>query len=286
MSAQSFRADGTRLEKTINLTLGAGWSAKLGLAASYLHGTEGDEQSFGGQVAATSSDYAVGAATWVRTQTDIDHNTFKPLRGSRHPPAAMASRPMRSLSWPIRVAIPSPRRRWTPSAGSTGARCRTPCGPLLNTTIAYNANLDRDAFINGIDSRTSFVEHIPTKLRLAASLPVVSEWSADLEDDEVKAFISHRSGRALETQGAAPLLHYDVRTGAVELGAHLSWLAVSPRHQQLSCRSRLGAGDVNPTVAHLVGAHLLLRIPHIPDASSSRGGFDISRSVPPSTVML
>jgi hypothetical protein len=226
MTEQSFRADGVRLEKTIALTFGAQWSGKLGLAVSYLHGTEGDEQSLEGQVTATSPDYAVGAATWVRTQTDIDYATFNPFVAPGTPRGE-------GFSTDVEFVVDAP------GGASLTAQAMDAIGriywsevphsvrTLLNTSISYNADLDRNAFINGIDSRVSFVEQIPTKLRLAASLPVTGEWRADLEDDEVKGFHFPSFGPSFGDQSLGASLHYDIRTGAVELGGHLSWLAAS-----------------------------------------------------------
>ena len=226
MSVQSFRADGVRLEKTLGLTLGAGWSARLGLAASYLHGTEGDQQSFGGQVTATSSDYAVGAATWVRTQTDIDYNTFNPFVAPGTPSGDGFSTDVelvvadaRADSFTLQAMDAIGRIYWREVPHSV----RT----LLNSTVVYNANLDRDALVNGIDSRVSLAERIPTKLRLAASLPIAGAWGADLEDDEVKGFHFPSFGPSVGGRELGGFVHYDVRTEAVEIGAHLPWLAVS-----------------------------------------------------------
>ncbi|MGH8141241.1 MAG: hypothetical protein ACREU2_01785 [Steroidobacteraceae bacterium] len=223
---QSFRADGARLQKTFDLTLGSGWSAKLGLAASYLHATEGDEQSLDGRVTATSADYAIGTATWVRTQSDLDRNTFNPFVAAGTPRG-------KGFSTDAELVIDAPRGdTLTLEAMDALGRIYWSEVPhsvrtLLNTSITYNANLDRDAFINGIDSRVSFVQHIPTKLRLAVDLPIEDEWSADLEDDEVEGFNFPSFGPSFGNPDRGVLLHYDVRTQAVELGGHLAWLTAS-----------------------------------------------------------
>lgn len=226
MSEQTFRAEGLRLEKTIDFRLARQWSAKLGLAASYLYGTEGDEQSLDGQVTATSRDYAVGAATWVRTQTDINYATFNPFVAPGTPrgngfstDAELVVNGPRGITLTAQAMDAIGRIYWQEVPHSVWT--------LLNTTIAYNANFDREALINGTESRVSFVEDIPTKLRFAASVPIAGGWRADLEDDEVNGFHFPSFGPGFRNQRLAAWLHYDVRTQAVELGARLSWIAVS-----------------------------------------------------------
>jgi hypothetical protein len=242
MDEQSFRADGVRVEKTIDLSFGAQWSAKLGLAASYLHGTEGEQQSLAGQVTATSSDYAVGAATWVRTQTDIDRATFNPFVAPGTPRGE-------GFSTDIELVVDAPHGvALTAQAMDAIGRIYWQQVPhsvrtLLNTSISYNADLDREAFINGIDSRTSFVQNIPTKLRFAASVPLAGEWHADLEDDEVEGLQFPSFGPGFGDPKFGGSLDYDIRTRAVELGGHLSWLAVSlaSNSVRLDRASALGA---------------------------------------------
>jgi hypothetical protein len=226
MSEQTFRAEGLRLEKTIGFRLARQWSARLGLAASYLYGTEGNEQSLQGQVTATSPDYAAGAATWVRTQTDIDYATFNPFVAPGTPRGdGFSTDAELVVSGPRGIAVTAQamdalgRIYWQQVPHSVWT--------LMNTAIAYNANFDREALINGTESRLSSVEDIPTKLRFAANVPVADGWRADLEDDEVNGYHFPSFGPGFGNQRVNAWLHYDVRTEAVELGAQLSWVAVS-----------------------------------------------------------
>lgn len=226
MSEQTFRAEGLRLEKTVGLRFGRQWSAKLGLAASYLYGTEGDEQSLEGRVTATSPDYAVGAATWVRTQTDINYATFNPFVAHGTPrgdgfstDAELVVNGPRGIAFTTQAMDAVGRIYWQEVPHSVWT--------LMNTTIQYNANFDREALVNGTESRVSFVQDIPTKLRFAASVPVAGEWQADLEDDEVNGFHFPSFGPSFGDAKLGTFAHYDLRTQAVELGGHLSWLSAS-----------------------------------------------------------
>lgn len=242
MSEQSFRADGLRLGKTFPFSLGARWSARLGVAVSYLHGTEGDEQSLAGQVSATSADYAVGEATWVRTQTDINYATFNPF-------VAPGTARGEGFSSDIELVIGMPTgATLTAQAMDAIGRIYWQEVPhsiraLQNTDISYNANLDRDAFINGIDSRIGLTEQIPTKLRVLASLPLVGAWRADLENDEVKGFNFPSFGPSIASAGFDASAHFDLRTKALELGGRFSWIAASltSNRLRLDRASALGA---------------------------------------------
>jgi PAS domain-containing protein len=57
------------------------------------------------------------------------------------------------------------------------------------------------------------------------------------EDDEVEGYHFPSFGPSFGDQMRGASLHYDIRTGAVDLGGHLSWLSASIAPPRWGCRS-------------------------------------------------
>ena len=215
--AQSLKAEGLRLRRAFELGELRGLSFTLGFGASLLEAAQGRQQSLTGSVAATSPTYAVGTATWLRTDSDLNPNDFNPFVGPGHPTGLgfstdfelkVASAEGAALD--VIVMDAGGRIYWHGTRNS-----------LLmadNATIRYNSDLNRDAFVTGVDSRIDEVEHIPIKYHVALSEPLVAQVSALLEDDAVNGYhfvsIGARYG-SVERHASAT---FDTRAHAVSIG--------------------------------------------------------------------
>jgi hypothetical protein len=217
LSEKSFKADGLRLRKTLDFAFADRWSVTLGFGASLLHASEGEEQSLTGQVTATSPNFAVGTGSWLQTVTDINYADFNPFVAPGNPRGIGFSSDLElQLRAPGGVQLdftamdPLGRIYWSevPREFQT-----------LNTaSVAYNANLDREAFVNGVESRVAFVETIPAKIELVAEFPVTARWTLQMQDDWVDAAQFPAVGTAYLGGFGTARLQYDLRTQAVSVG--------------------------------------------------------------------
>jgi hypothetical protein len=215
--ARSLKAEGLRLRRAFELGELRGFRFTVGIGASLLDAAQGRQQSLTGTVTATSPSYAVGTATWLRTDSDLNPNDFNPFVGPGHPTGLGFS-----TDFELKVA----------SAGGAaldaivmdaGGRIywhgtRNSLLMANNATIRYDSDLNRDAFVTGVDSRINEVEHIPVKYHVALSEPIAAQVSALLEDDAVDGYhfvsVGARYG-AVERNVSAT---FDTRVHAIGIG--------------------------------------------------------------------
>ncbi len=225
MDEEGFRADGVRLRKVLRFELTADSFVQIGAAASLLHGLQGQQQSLTGAATATSGSYAVGSATWLRTESNLGLSDFNPFVPYAAPHALGFSTDAEVLvnlaDWSADVTVIDAvgRLYWRNVPYSLRV--------LNNATISYNANLDRDAFINGVDSRASFDQRLDPKYHTVFATPYVHQYQAFIEDD----FVNGLHFPSLGLRFGAPEQHVevngDVRTHAVGLGFRWRWLNAS-----------------------------------------------------------
>jgi len=166
------RPKGLRLRRAFDLGELAGFNFKLDWAASLLDAAQGRQQSLTGTVTATSPSYAVGTATWLRTDSDLNPNDFNPFVGPGHPSGL-------GFSTDFELKVTSPQGAALDVIVMDGGGriywhgTRNSLLMANNATVAYNADFNREAFVTGVDSRIDEVEHIPTKYHVAFSQPVL-----------------------------------------------------------------------------------------------------------------
>jgi len=215
--AQSLKAEGLRLRRAFELGELQGFRFTLGIGASLLDAAQGRQQSLTGTVTATSPSYAVGTATWLRTDSDLNPNDFNPFVGPGHPTGLGFS-----TDFELKV---------TSAAGAAldvivmdaGGRIywhgtRNSLLMANNATIRYDTDLNRDAFVTGFDSRINEVEHIPVKYHVALCEPIASKVSALFEDDAVDGYhfvsVGARYGSVERNASAS----FDTRVHAISIG--------------------------------------------------------------------
>jgi hypothetical protein len=216
---QSLKAEGLRLRRAFELGEMRGFRFTVGIGASLLDAAQGRQQSLTGTLTATSPTYAVGTATWLRTESDLNPNDFNPFVGPGHPTGLGFS-----TDFELKVAA-AQGAALDVIVMDAGGRIywhgtRNVLLMANNATIQYNSDLNRDAFVTGVDSRINEVEHIPTKYHVALSEPIAAQVSALLEDDAVNGYhfvsVGARYG-SIERNASAT---FDTRVHAVGIGAH------------------------------------------------------------------
>jgi hypothetical protein len=223
---QSLKAGGLRLRRAFELGELQGFRFTVGIGASLLEAEQGRQQSLTGTVTATSPTYAVGTATWLRTESDLNPNDFNPFVGPGDPTGFGFS-----TDFELKVAS-AEGAALDVIIMDAGGRIywhgtRNVLLTANDATIQYNSDLNRDAFVTGVDSRINEVEHIPVKYHVALSEPIAAHVSALLEDDAVNGYhfvsVGARYGTALRNATAT----FDARTHAVGIGAHWESLYAS-----------------------------------------------------------
>lgn len=224
--AQSLKAEGLRLRRAFELGEVHGLSFTLGIGGSLLDAAQGRQQSLTGTVTATSPTYAVGTATWLRTESDLNPNDFNPFVGPGHPTGFGFS-----TDFELKVAS-------TGGAAldvivmDAGGRIywhgtRNVLLTADNATIQYNADFNRAALVSGVDSRINEVEHIPIKYHVAFSQPILGQLSALIEDDAVNGDHFVSVGARLGSTERNATATFDTRVHALGIGAHWQSLYAS-----------------------------------------------------------
>jgi hypothetical protein len=214
---QSLKAAGLRVRRAFEAGELGGFRFTLGLGASLLDAVQGRQQSLTGTAVATSPSYAVGTATWLRTESDLNPNDFNPFVGPGDPTGLGFS-----TDFELKVASAEGAALDVIVMDAAGRIYWHGTRNVLlmadNSTIRYNADLNRDAFVSGIDSRINEVERIPTKYHAEFSQPILSHVSALLEDDAVNGYhfvsVGARYGSAEHNASAI----FDTRVHAVGIG--------------------------------------------------------------------
>jgi hypothetical protein len=241
MSEYSFKAAGIRLRRLIEFELSDQWSSRLGVSASLLKATEGQEDRLSGNVTATSSTYAVGAGTWLQTASNLSLANFNPFVAPGRPGAYGYSTDVEWVAtskagWSVDVtAIDALGRLYwkeVPRSRKT----------LNNSDISYNANFDRQAFISGIDSRIGYTQNLVPKYQLAMDTPQAFGLSGHAEDDFVEGLHFPSLGARYGVGDNFAELSFDIRTKAVGVGGRLDWIRALVTTNNLRIRSATVVG--------------------------------------------
>lgn len=214
----SFEATGLRVRRAFDVDFTDQWSAKFGIGVSALKGLRVQQESLTGSVTATSPTYAVGTATWIKADSNLNLADFNPFVAPGNPEGygfstdfefIAESKGGSSVDFTVIDALG--RLYWSEVPQSLKT--------LNNATISYDADFNRDALIVGLDSRVSFVQDLVPKYKLAYTVPVVSRVSAVVEDDFVEGYHFPSLGARYGDHERYGEVNFDFRTKAVGIGA-------------------------------------------------------------------
>jgi hypothetical protein len=223
---QSLKAGGVRLRRAFKLGEMGKFDFTLGLGASFLKATQGRQQFLNGTVTATSPDYAVGNATWQRTESDFNLADFNPFVGPGNPTGLGFST---DLELKIQSSTGTLLDLIVMDAGGRIYWQGTRNSLLManNATIRYDANFNREALVNGVDSLVNETERIPTKYRVAFTQPIIAKFSALLEDDWVEGYHFVSFGTQYGSAQHNVAATFDTRVHAVEISARWRYVNAS-----------------------------------------------------------
>ena len=220
---RSFRASGVRFRHVFDSDIADGWSARIGVGISGLKGLSGRYESLHGAATATSGTYAIGAATWLKADSNYNLADFNPfvapgVAGGYGFSTDIELLAESSSGYAVDLVVMDAIGRiyWhdVPQSVQT----------LNNAAIRYDADFNRDAFVIGKDSRVSYVQELPAIYHLALTIPAGTRLRAIVEDDLISRF--HFPSVAARYGAAARYgeLNFDFRTRAVGIGARTSFI--------------------------------------------------------------
>jgi hypothetical protein len=220
-----------------------GWSVRLGVSASLMKALSLRKDTLIGRATATSADYAVGTATLRRADSDYDRKDFNPFVGKADPDGygigADAGLIVQSpAGWATELTVMDAYALfdWRDVPQSTEN--------ADNQTIRYDANLNREAFVQGVDRRVDLTQPLEPRYRLAQSGPVGGGLTVILSDDY--AYDTHfpAVGLRFQRQDLVAQATYDTRMRAVSLDWRWSWftLSITADDPNFGDASVLGAG--------------------------------------------
>jgi len=233
---QMLQAAGMRLRRAFELGSYQGIRFKLGLGLSLLDALQGRVESLHGSAIATSTDYAIGSATWLRTDSDLNPHEFNPFVGPGHPHGAGYSTDLQmradsdfGTTLDLVVMDVVGRIYWRDDRNSLRV--------ADNAQVRYNADFNREAFVTGVDSRIDFVQDLRTKYQLNAAQRLTGEITAFVADDCVGGYHFPSLGARLGGPERFGSTSFDTRSHAVSIGGTWSVASIGltsnswpPRH--------------------------------------------------------
>jgi hypothetical protein len=224
--AKLFKAYGMRLRRAFELGQAGDFAFTLGLGASLLKAVRGWQQSLTGTAIATTPQYAVGTATWLRTDSDLNPADFNPFVGPGDPTGLGFStdfelKAVSSGGTSLDVVIMDAGGRifWRGTRNSLLM--------LNNSVVTYDANFNRDALVTGIDSRINETQRITTKYQVALSQPIMPRVAGLLEDDVVNGYHFVSFGTRYGSELRNVTANFDTRVHAVGLIMHWAIFSAS-----------------------------------------------------------
>jgi hypothetical protein len=217
---------GLKLSYVYGLEPGPGWSLQLGVTASLMKALSLRDEALRGVATATSGDYAVGTARLTRSISDYPRKEFNPYVGKADPDgygfAADIGAVLQSAAgWVTEFTVMDAYSRldWEDVPQSVER--------ADNQTIRYDANLNREAFVQGVDRRVNLTQPLEPRFRLSQDMPLRRGFTMILSDDYV--YETHFPAIAVRRQwsNAVAELGYDTRTHAVSADWRWAWLTVS-----------------------------------------------------------
>lgn len=223
---RTLKAFGLRLRRAFSVGEIGSARFTLALGASLLKPQAGSDEVLSGAIDASTPSYAVGTATWLRTDSNLDPDSFNSFVGAGHPDGVGFSTDLQ-----LRAQTPSGMLVDLTAMDLFGRiywhDMRSSLRALDNATIRYDENANRGAFVTGLDARIRSVQRIPTKWRLAVAQPLTPRLTALLEDDAVLGWHFVSLGARYGSSDRFVAAHFDVRTHAVGLDARWGLIAAT-----------------------------------------------------------
>lgn len=214
---QMFQAVGLRLRRVLTLVRSSAARVQLGLGISLLRATQGRQEWGAGAATATGPEYAIGTASWTR----IDSNRlsgFNPFVGDPHPSGwgyatDLDLRVALRTGTVVDLVIMDPESRiyWRDIGDSVRS--------FDDATLRYNADLNREPLLTGIDSRISSAQRLPVKYRVGIDQSLTGEWHVRLSDDVIEGYDFPALGARYGSRDRFIGTSFDARTRAVEISA-------------------------------------------------------------------
>lgn len=221
-----FDSAGLRLSRVFQFEPADGWSAQLGLTASLMKALTHQDERLDGSAVAVDSRYAVGSASLVRTLTNYDMKDFNPFVAGGDPGgygyAADAGVVVTSpTGYRIELTVMDAYSRieWhgVPQSLET----------VDNETLRYDANFNREAFVNGRDRRLDVGSTIQPRYRTLVAAPLKPGLALVVSDDYVQSTHFPAAGVRGLVRDIRAEVSYDVRTQAVSVNLGKGWLSLS-----------------------------------------------------------
>lgn len=245
MESTWLESAGIKVSRVFGFEPAAHWSLRVGVTASLMKALSLRKEQLHGSATATSGDYAVGTASFTRALSEYRRKDFNPFVGKADPdgygyaadfgvvlysPAGYVAEltvmdAISHLDW---QDVPQSQDR------------------IDNATIRYDANLNREAFIQGMDRRVSLAQPLEPRYRVALATPPLRRGiTLLLSDDYASDTHFPALGVRIRRQGFNTQLSYDTQTRAVSLFWEKAWFSLS-----------VTANDFDPDSATVLGAGL------------------------------
>jgi hypothetical protein len=235
------QAAGARVRRVFTLDPFAGVHLKFGVGLSLLDALQGRVESLQGSAVATSPNYAVGTATWLRTDSDLNPNQFNPFVGAGHPHGAGYSTDVQiqattdfGTTLDLIVMDVVGRIYWRDD--------RTSLRVANDVEIRYDADFNRDALINGVDTRGNYVQNIRTKYRGVAAQSIADEFSVVVADDCVGGYHFPSVGARIGGGSRFGTTSFDIRSHALSIGGAWSVLSIDVTSNRFDIRQATALG--------------------------------------------
>lgn len=239
-----FDSVGLRLSRVFPFEPLPGWTVQLGLTASLMKALTHRDERLDGSAVAVDARYAVGTASLVRALTNYDMKDFNPFVEKADPKgygyAADAGLLVVSpTGYRIELTVMDAYSRieWKDVPQSLET--------VDNQTLRYDANFNREAFVNGRDRRVDIGRTIQPRYRTVASAPLTRRVALVVSDDYVYSTHFPAAGLRASVRDMIAELSYDARTEAVSLNLGKGWFGLS-----------LTTNDIRPGNASVLGATL------------------------------
>jgi len=237
-----FEAVGVKASRVLSFTPAEGWSVSTGITGSFMKALTSRTEYLRGNATAVSSRYAVGTATWSRAWSDYDLDDFNPFVAKANPRGY-------GYSVDVDVSIRSPigltaqftaMDAWSRVSWQNVPRSDKRAD---NETIRYDANLNRQAFIQGLDRRVDVDYTIDPRYRLALSMPLRTGLTVMLSDDYIWQTHFPAVGVTYDWKNRTVAASVDTQTGALGLAFQQGWLYFSVTADEMDVQraSVLGA---------------------------------------------
>ncbi|MCM2309842.1 MAG: hypothetical protein NDI84_00445 [Steroidobacteraceae bacterium] len=235
---------GVKVTRVFGFEPAARWSLRFGVTASLMKALSLSNEQLHGTATATSGDYAVGSASLTRTLSDYEARDFNPFVGRADPDGlgiatdlgAVLQSPsgyvveltvMDAYSYVDWQDVPQSRDK------------------VDNATIRFDANFNREAFIQGEDRRVNVAQPLQPRFRAMLAAPLRHGLTVVISDDYASGTHFPALGVRLQHRDIDTQLSFDAQTRAVSLSWQWAWFSLA-----------VTTNDIDPGRATVLGAGL------------------------------